>query len=53
MPELAARQKDLMYVTTQLNRTLERLTQWLIGLTVTLAILTLPLAVEAILKFVK
>jgi hypothetical protein len=51
--KLTARQMDLAYVTTQLNRTLERLTTWLIWLTVTLGILTLPLAVEAILKFGK
>ncbi|HEV3374810.1 MAG TPA: hypothetical protein VG051_03845 [Candidatus Acidoferrum sp.] len=51
--KLAARQTDLMYVTTQLNRTLERLTTWLIGLTMMLAILALPLAIEAISKWVK
>lgn len=51
--KLTARQMDLVYVTTQLNRTLERLTKWLIWLTVTLGILTLPLAIEAILKLGK
>jgi hypothetical protein len=51
--KLTARQKDLMYVTSQLNRTLERLTKWLIGLTVTLAIFTLPLAIDVILKWLK
>ena len=51
--KLTARQVDLMYVMSQLNFRLERLTKWLIGLTVTLAILTLPLAIEAIFKFVK
>jgi len=51
--KLAARQKDLMYVATQLNRTLERLTKWLIGLTVVLGIFALPLAIDVILKWLK
>jgi hypothetical protein len=51
--KLTARQVDLGYMTTQLNHTLERLTQWLIGLTVTLAVLALPLAIDVILKWVK
>jgi hypothetical protein len=51
--KLTARQMDLVYVTNQLNRTLERLTKWLIGLTVTLAIFALPLAIDVILKWVK
>jgi hypothetical protein len=51
--KLTARQMDLVYVTNQLNRTLERLTNWLIGLTVALALLALPLAIEVILKWVK
>jgi hypothetical protein len=51
--KLTARQIDLGYMTTQLNHTLERLTEWLIGLTVTLAILALPLAIDVILKWVK
>jgi hypothetical protein len=51
--KLTARQADLAYVTSQLNHTLERLTKWLIGLTVTLAIFTLPLAIEVILKWLK
>ena len=51
--KLTARQMDLVYVTTQLNRTLERLTKWLIGLTIALAIFALPLAIEAILKWAK
>lgn len=51
--KLTARQVDLVYVTSQLNLRLERLTKWLIGLTVTLAIFTLPLAIEAILKWLK
>jgi hypothetical protein len=44
--KLTARQMDLVYVTAQLNRTLETLTKWLIGLTVTLAILAFPLRVS-------
>lgn len=51
--KLTARQMDLGYVTAQLNRTLERLTKWLIGLTVTLAIFAFPLAIEGILKWIK
>lgn len=51
--KLLARQVDLVYVTTQLNRTLERLTRWLIGLTVGLALLALPLAIEVIWKWLK
>ncbi|MFI5095614.1 MAG: hypothetical protein ACHQIK_19460 [Candidatus Acidiferrales bacterium] len=51
--KLTARQMDLVYVTTQLNRTLERLTTWLIGLTTVLAVLTFPLAVEVIAKWLK
>jgi len=51
--KLTARQADLRYMTTQLNHTLERLTKWLIGLTVTLAVLALPLAIDVILKWVK
>ena len=51
--KLTARQMDLGYVTTQLNRTLERLTKWLIGLTVVLGIFALPLAIDVILKWLK
>jgi len=51
--KLTARQTDLAYVTTQLNLTLERLTKWLIGLTVVLAILAVPLAIEVIAKWTK
>jgi hypothetical protein len=51
--KLTARQMDLVYVTSQLNRTLERLTKWLIGLTVALAIFTVPLAIDVILKWLK
>jgi len=51
--KLTARQVDHMYVLRQLNHRLESLTKWLIGLTVTLAILALPLAVEAIARWVK
>jgi hypothetical protein len=51
--KLTARQMDLAYVTSQLNRTLERLTKWLIGLTVVLGIFALPLAIDVILKWLK
>ena len=51
--KLTARQVDLAYVTAQLNLTLERLTKWLIGLTVALATLAVPLAIEAISKWLK
>lgn len=51
--KLTARQADLAYMTSQLNLTLERLTKWLIGLTVALAILAVPLAVEVISKWLK
>ena len=51
--KLTARQVDLSYVTAQLNLTLERLTKWLMGLTVALAILAFPLAIEVILKWLR
>jgi len=51
--KLTARQTDLAYVTAQLNLTLERLTKWLIGLTVALAFLAVPLAIEVVLKWLK
>lgn len=51
--KLTARQMDHAYVTNQLNRTLERLTKWLIGLTVALGIFALPLAIDVILKWLK
>jgi len=51
--KLTARHVDLMYVTSQLNFRLERLTKWLIGLTVTLTILTLPLVIEVVFKWIK
>lgn len=51
--KLTARQTDLSYMTTQLNLTLERLTRWLIGLTVALAILAVPLAIDVISKWLK
>jgi hypothetical protein len=51
--KLTARQIDLAYVTAQLNLTLERLTKWLIGLTVALAILAFPLAIDVISKWLK
>jgi len=51
--KLTARQVDLSYVTAQLNLTLERLTKWLMGLTVALAILAIPLAIDVILKWLR
>jgi len=51
--KLTARQMDHAYVTNQLNRTLERLTKWLIGLTVVLGIFALPLAIDVILKWLR
>ena len=51
--KLAARSTDLAYGMLQLNLTLERLTRWLIGLTIALGALALPLAIEVILKWLK
>src|SRR5579864_6732133 len=51
--KLTARQVDLVYMTTQLSFRLERLTKWLIGLTVVLAIFTLPLVIEVISRWIK
>jgi hypothetical protein len=51
--KLTARQTDLAYVTSQLNLTLEKLTKWLIGLTVVLAVLAIPLTIDVILKWLK
>jgi hypothetical protein len=51
--KLTARQVDHGYVTNQLNLRIERLTKWLIGLTVALTIFALPLAIDVILKWLK
>jgi hypothetical protein len=51
--KLTARQTDLTYVTSQLNLTLEKLTKWLIGLTVVLAVLAVPLTIDIVLKWLK
>jgi len=51
--KLTARQVDLGYMTAQLNLTLERLTKWVIGLTVALAVLAIPLAMEVISKWLE
>jgi hypothetical protein len=51
--KLTARTTDLVYGTLQLNHTLERLTKWLIGLTIVLAIFALPLAIDVIWKWLK
>jgi hypothetical protein len=46
--QLAAKQMDHTYAVRQLNHRLERLTQWFIGLTIVLGLLTIPLAIEAV-----
>jgi hypothetical protein len=46
--QLSAKQMDHTYALRQLNHRLERLTHWLIGLTVVLGVLTIPLALEAL-----
>jgi hypothetical protein len=46
--QLSAKQLDHTYALRQLNHRLETLTKWLIGLTVVLGVLTIPLAIEAI-----
>lgn len=51
--KLTAKHMDHGYALKQLNLRLERLTKWLIGLTVVLAVLTLPLAIEAVAKWLK
>jgi hypothetical protein len=51
--KLTARSTDLAYGTLQLSHTLERLTKWLIGLTIALGVFTLPLAIDMILKWLK
>jgi len=51
--KLTARSTDLAYGTLQLSHTLERLTKWLIGLTIALGVFALPLAIEVILKWLK
>jgi hypothetical protein len=51
--KLTARSTDLAYGMLQLNHTLERLTRWLIGLTIALGAFALPLAIDVILKWLK
>lgn len=51
--QLSAKQMDHAYALRQLNHRLERLTQWLIGLTVVLGVLTIPLALEAVYHLLK
>lgn len=51
--KLTARSTDLVYGTLQLNHTLERLTKWLIRLTIVLGVLALPLTIDVILKWLK
>lgn len=51
--KLTARTMDLQYSTLQLNHALERLTKWLIGLTIALGIFAVPLAIDVILKWLK
>ncbi len=51
--KLTARSTDLTYGTVQLGLALERLTKWLIGLTIALGVFALPLAIDIILKWLK
>ena len=51
--KLTARSTDLAYGTLQLSHALERLTKWLIGLTIALGVFTLPLAIDIFLKWLK
>jgi hypothetical protein len=51
--KLTARSTDLAYGTLQLSHALERLTKWLIGLTVALGAFALPLAIDVIVKWLK
>jgi len=51
--KLTARSTDLAYGTLQLSHTLERLTKWLIGLTIALGVFALPLAIDVILRWLK
>jgi hypothetical protein len=51
--KLTARSTDLAYSTVQLSLRLEKLTKWLIGLTIALGLFAVPLAIDIILKWVK
>ncbi len=51
--KLTARSTDLGYGTLQLSLKLERLTKWLIGLTIVLGVFALPLAIDIIVKWLK
>ena len=51
--QLSAKQMDHTYALRQLDHRLERLTQWLIGLTAVLGVLTIPLALEAVYHLLK
>jgi hypothetical protein len=51
--KLTARSTDLAHGTLQLSLTLERLTKWLIGLTIALGVFALPLAIDIIVKWLK
>jgi hypothetical protein len=51
--KLTARSTDLAYGTLQLSLALERLTKWLIGLTIALGIFALPIAIDVIVKWLK
>lgn len=51
--KLVARQTHLTYQVSQLNFKLEKLTKWLIGLTIVLGVLALPLAIEVLVKWFK
>jgi hypothetical protein len=51
--KLTARQVDLAYSAVQLSFRLERLTKWLIGLTIALGVFAVPLAIDVVLKWFK
>jgi hypothetical protein len=51
--KLTARTVDLTYGILQLNHTLEKLTKWLIGLTAVLGVLSVPLVIDVIAKWLK
>lgn len=53
MAKLDARTVDYAYKTFQLNLTLERLTKWLIALTIALGVLAFPLAVDIVVRWLK
>jgi hypothetical protein len=51
--KLTARTMDLTYGNHQLNLGLDRLTKWLIGLTIVLGLFALPLAIDVVTRWFK